>query len=199
MAKTTAGSAHERLLDVAEELLLDAGYDDVSVRSINAAAGMNPAAVHYHFGSKEALVAALLQRRFAPFWQERLDHVAARRKQGWTPTVDELVDIVLAPLTTLAADPARRLQVRLLSRFVLGGHGGEWTAKWFRLEPWVELLRAARPDLSEDAAGRRWLLATYLILQVFGAPLVDAASDTPPSAEQVDALRLFVRAGLDAP
>lgn len=49
------------LLDAAERLFLAKGYERVSVRAVNAAAGMNPAAVHYHFGTKEDLVAELLQ------------------------------------------------------------------------------------------------------------------------------------------
>ncbi len=52
---TTIGPTRERLLTVAERLLLESGYDSVSVRAINAAAGANPAAVHYHFGSKRVL------------------------------------------------------------------------------------------------------------------------------------------------
>src|SRR5438034_4555453 len=52
-----------RLLDAAERLFLEGDPESVSVRMINAAASLNPAAVHYHFGSKEGLVLALLEDR----------------------------------------------------------------------------------------------------------------------------------------
>src|SRR5437870_340900 len=52
-----------RLVDAAERLFLEADPSSVSVRMINAAAGLNPGAVHYHFGSKDGLVLALLKDR----------------------------------------------------------------------------------------------------------------------------------------
>ena len=58
-----------RLLSAAEALFLDQGYDDVSVRMINAKAGLNPGAVHYHFGSKRGLVVALLEDRLLRNWE----------------------------------------------------------------------------------------------------------------------------------
>lgn len=197
MLNTATGqSARDRLLAVAERLFLESGYDKVSVRAINTAAGMNPAAVHYHFGSKDALVAALLERRMAPVWQDRLTELVEREQQGWTPTVDELVDVVLTPLAELTADPIGKLHVQLLARFVLGRSELEWTSRWFSLEPWVGLLRAVRPELSAREAARRWILAFDLILQSFGAPLTDAGSS---GTAHVDTVRAFVTAGLDAP
>ncbi|AXB42413.1 TetR/AcrR family transcriptional regulator [Amycolatopsis albispora] len=184
----TDATTRERLLTVAERLLLESGYDAVSVRAINSAAGMNPAAVHYHFGSKDALIAALLEARLAPVWQRRLDEVAARRRDGWVPEVPELVDLVVTPLAELAADPVGHLRLRLLARFVLGRGEAGWTSRWFGLSPWVELLRDARPELSKADAARRWLLAFGLILQFF--------ADGMPGEVPVATLRAFVTAGL---
>ncbi|MFJ5288450.1 TetR family transcriptional regulator [Streptomyces sp. NPDC088348] len=82
-----------RLLDEAERLFLERGYELVSVRAVNAAAGMNPAAVHYHFGSKEDLVVALLQSRLGPLWADRLATLTRRRAAGWTPGAGELARI----------------------------------------------------------------------------------------------------------
>ncbi len=180
--------ARERLLTVAERLLLESGYDAVSVRAINSAAGMNPAAVHYHFGSKDALIAALLEARLAPVWQQRLDEVTERRRDGWAPTVPELVDLVVTPLAGLAADPVGQLRLRLLARFVLGRREPAWTSRWFGLGPWIELLRDARPELSKAGAAQRWLLAFGLVLQFF--------ADGMPGEVPVETLRAFVAAGL---
>ncbi|EHR50843.1 transcriptional regulator [Saccharomonospora marina XMU15] len=200
MLNTSTGqSARDRLLTVAERLFLESGYDKVSVRAINTAAGMNPAAVHYHFGSKDALVAALLESRMAPVWQDRLSDLLERRDQGWTPAVAELVDVVLTPLADLTADPIGRLHVQLLARFVLGRSELEWTSRWFSLQPWVALLRAARPDLSGKEAARRWILAFDLILQSFGAPLTTFGAVGSSGTAHVDTVRAFVTAGLDAP
>ncbi|WP_312871716.1 TetR/AcrR family transcriptional regulator [Amycolatopsis acididurans] len=188
-------ATRERLLTVAESLLLETGYDDVSVRSINTAAGMNPAAVHYHFGSKDGLVGALLEARLAPHWADRLATVSERRARGWTPTVAELVDVVVTPLLDLSAESLGRLHLHLLARLFLGRQQVEWSSRWFSLDPWIELLRAARPDLSAGEAARRWVLAFDLVLQTVGAPL---ATTLPKEKISGTTLRAFVTAGLDA-
>ncbi|MEV6070296.1 helix-turn-helix domain-containing protein [Nocardia sp. NPDC052001] len=186
-------STRQKLLTVAERLLLESGFDAVSVRAINAAAGMNPASVHYHFGSKEALVAALLEDRLGPIWRERLDTALARRREGWIPSIAELIDVVVDPLAELAADPVGRLRLNLLARVVLGGREQAWSAQWFVFDPWVELLLAVRPELSEREAAGRWGLAFTLILEYFGDPL----SATPRDRHiPVTTLKSFVAAGL---
>ncbi|WP_199433427.1 TetR/AcrR family transcriptional regulator [Qaidamihabitans albus] len=200
MTETTERvSARQRLFAAAEELMLESGYERVSVRAINAAAGMNPAAVHYHFGSKEALATALLEDRLRPLWQEPLTILEARWAEGWVPTVPALVDVALGPLLPLSADPLGRLWLHVLARLVLGRRAPAWSSRWFSLEPWAELLRQARPELTEREARSRWVPAFTLILHCFGDPLADlpragAVPDVPPAT-----LAAFVAAGLDAP
>lgn len=188
MTELTEETTRARLLAAAERELLTTGYDRLSVRAVNAAAGMNPAAVHYHFGSKEALVATLLQERLGPLWRPRLDDAAPA-------SVAELVDVVLGPLTELAADPVGRLRLHLLARFVLGRRAPAFTDRWFALRPWTDLLRVVRPDLTAREAGHRWAMAFTLILQHFGDPLADVPGDCPAP----ESLRAFVIAGLDGP
>ena len=62
---TTAGdaSSKRRILDAAESLFAERGVDAVSLRAVMSAASTNVAAVHYHFGSKDALVTALIAER----------------------------------------------------------------------------------------------------------------------------------------
>lgn len=58
------------ILDAAERLFAERGIEAVSVRSILAAAGVNPALAHYHFGNREGLIAELLRVRVAPLMAE---------------------------------------------------------------------------------------------------------------------------------
>ena len=53
----------QRLLLAAERLFAEKGVDAVSLRAINAAASTNVASLHYHYGSKDALLEALIRER----------------------------------------------------------------------------------------------------------------------------------------
>src|SRR5512139_388118 len=52
-----------RILDAAEELFMQRGFEGTSMRELTAKAGANLAAVNYHFGSKDALIEAVFRRR----------------------------------------------------------------------------------------------------------------------------------------
>src|ERR1700682_6408320 len=60
------GSTKDRLLDTAERLFAKSGIDAVSLRDITAEAGVNLAAVNYHFQSKDSLMEAVICRRIEP-------------------------------------------------------------------------------------------------------------------------------------
>ncbi len=66
-----------RILDSAERLFAASGFEGTSLRTITADAKVNLAAVNYHFGSKEALLEAVLRRRIAPVNEERLSRLDA--------------------------------------------------------------------------------------------------------------------------
>jgi AcrR family transcriptional regulator len=61
-----------RILDAAETLFVSGGFESMSMRQITGAAGVNLAAVNYHFGSKDALIQAVLARRLDPLNAQRL-------------------------------------------------------------------------------------------------------------------------------
>jgi AcrR family transcriptional regulator len=68
-----AESTREQLLDAAEKLFLERGLDEVSLRAIVREAGQrNQSALQYHFGGREELIAAILNRR--------MQQVEARRR-----------------------------------------------------------------------------------------------------------------------
>jgi len=56
----------ERLLNEAEALFAQKGYDAVSIREITAAAHCNLAAVNYHFSSKQNLYLEVFRSRWVP-------------------------------------------------------------------------------------------------------------------------------------
>ena len=58
--KSGAGQTRERILDSAEELFAQHGFQKVSLRAITGRAGVNVALVNYYFGNKISLLNAVL-------------------------------------------------------------------------------------------------------------------------------------------
>jgi AcrR family transcriptional regulator len=87
------------ILDAAERLFADHGFAATSLRNIIAAAGVNLAAVHYHFGSKEALIKAVLERRIGPLNQERLRllDLANADGSGKPDYLERIIEALIGP------------------------------------------------------------------------------------------------------
>jgi AcrR family transcriptional regulator len=81
-----------RILDVAEELFMQHGFEATSMRLLTSTARVNLAAVNYHFGSKDALIEALFQRRLDPMNAERVATLDALEQQaGGQPLAPEQI------------------------------------------------------------------------------------------------------------
>ena len=88
-----------KILDTAEKLYAVEGFGATSLRAIIKQAGVNTAAVHYHFGSREGLIEAILRRRAEPINAERLrliDAVENAHPSGTLPLA-AVVEAFLAP------------------------------------------------------------------------------------------------------
>lgn len=66
-----SASTRDRIVDVAERLFAEHGYNGVSLRTITATAGVNMAAVHYYFRTKEGLLRAIFEARVGRMNEER--------------------------------------------------------------------------------------------------------------------------------
>ena len=89
----------EKILDTAERLFGEQGYGATSLRHIITEAGVNLAAVHYHFGSKEELLDAIVARKLAPLNAERmvlLDQAIATAEGGAVP-IQAFLEAFLRP------------------------------------------------------------------------------------------------------
>ena len=72
----------QQLLDVAERLFAQKGYEAVSIRDLASEAGVNVAMVSYYFGSKDKLFEALIESKM-PRTRERLEELAASGLSPW--------------------------------------------------------------------------------------------------------------------
>jgi AcrR family transcriptional regulator len=87
-----------RILDAAETLFVAGGFESMSMRQITSAAGVNLAAVNYHFGSKDALIQAVLARRLDPLNEQRLAMLDAfESSQGDKLTCEHILVALFLP------------------------------------------------------------------------------------------------------
>ena len=193
-------STREKLLDCAEDLFGSHGLDGVSLRAINTQAGLSPAALHYHFGTKDALLEALLERHMPALMERRrklLDELSARSD---APTTRQVLGALIRPLVDLLAesDEVGLRYLRLVHRlqadrdldpqFVID----RWPGGVDRLVP---LLRKANPALPVSLIEFRLSLVIEVMLR-------SLSQDTPPEGgdleSHVSALLDFLTEGFEA-
>jgi AcrR family transcriptional regulator len=98
-----------RLLDTAERLFAQHGIEATSLRIITSEAGVNLAAVNYHFQSKEALMHAVIARRLNPINEQRLamlDAFEAEAGDGPVP-LEQVLDALLRPIFEMLSGPGK--------------------------------------------------------------------------------------------
>jgi AcrR family transcriptional regulator len=96
-----------RLMRVGERMFVERGYDGVSLRQLTAAAGINLAAVNYHFGSKQGLLTAIFENRCRPMNEERMLRLAACVEGGGRPPLlEQLIGAYIAPALSSTTDAA---------------------------------------------------------------------------------------------
>jgi AcrR family transcriptional regulator len=118
----------QRLIEAAEMLFADEGFDRVSVRDITNKAGANVAAVNYHFGSREGLVAVVMARYINPVTEERIARLEAleRRAAGKPLAIEEILEAFIRPFTTQVrrSELSEKLFFKLMGR-MFGQQGCE--------------------------------------------------------------------------
>jgi len=103
-------SDHTRtaILSAAERLYADRGFADVTLRDIVAAAGVNLAAVNYHFGSKDELIAELFVTRSLATNRERLNELrSAEELGGGRADIDAILRALVGPTLRGCLGPDR--------------------------------------------------------------------------------------------
>lgn len=113
-----------RIIAVAERMIAEHGVQRFSIRDISREAGVNLAAIHYHFGSKERLIAEVLARQVSLINAERLALLdKLESAAGDRPlSVEEILEIVFKPVLRIEADEKSRQYTRTaksISRFCL--------------------------------------------------------------------------------
>jgi len=207
-AATGAAGTRERLLDAAEELFASDGIAETSLRTLTRHAGVNLAAVHYHFGSKDGLVDAVVARLAGPLNADR--RTALARIDG-PPRPEAILAAYFVPVIERVEAPrpggSRTPWVRLIAR--LESEPPETVSRLWRrhfgevAQAFVSALACALPHLAPETVATRFRLALSAFTAVFasgpdvGAPA--AAADRRSLSDRAHDAIAFAAAGLCAP
>ena len=119
MKTSTKVVRRDKILDAAENAFAQTGFEGASLRQIVSDAGVNLATVYYYFGSKEGLMEAVLDRRFAPIHQEHMEGLRQLEQdfQGRPVPLEQILETMLLPPLRFATESAQGLTVmRLIGR-----------------------------------------------------------------------------------
>lgn len=209
----TSADTKTRILDAAEELFMEHGFEATSLRSLTASAGVNLAAVNYHFGSKEELFQAVLTRRLDPMNKERIELLdRLEREAGGKPIACErILFAMLIPALRLARDEERggKNFLRLVGRAYADPAP---FIRHFLSEQYAEMIgrykeafHKALPHLArQELTWRLHFVMGALSYTLLGADLLKLFEQVTPGLKDNDELLLqrlapFLVAGLKAP
>lgn len=147
-----------KILDAAERLFADHGYDGVSLRQITTQAGVQLAMVNYHFGSKTGLWERVFERRTAVLSERRLAMLAEAEADaaGGRPTVEALITAFVQPLLeiSMGGDPGWKNYARLIAQVANSGASPSLTTIIDQFDPiarrFIAAFQKALPDRSEE-------------------------------------------------
>lgn len=204
---TNRPSAREAILDTAERLFAERGMEAVSLRTINTEAGYSVAALHYHFGTREGLVDALLERRRGPILARRQE-LLAQLETDAKPDIHRIAEALLLPLAELVyADPEDGIRtIRFLFRAYMerSDHAQTRAITEQSYRIFDELLSRALPGIDRKLLQQRWQMATELAFQGLAniENIVSLSGSRTPEADYrsyTGNLVDFIAGGLSAP
>ncbi|MBW2291783.1 MAG: TetR family transcriptional regulator [Deltaproteobacteria bacterium] len=189
----------EKILNAAETLFLETGFAATSLRAIARRAGVNLAAAHYHFGSKEGLLRATFHRRMAPLNATRILELEALEARSEPLQVREIMEAFLQPLSSEDRHSARsRLVGRLygeplsVSKPLIDDEFGEVSQRF------LAALSNALPEVSFDVLRWRFHFVIGSMVHLFSFD--DPHVPLEPDADLGDGLEHlidFAVSGLD--
>lgn len=197
----------KRVLDAAEVLFSHRGYDGTSMRDLANMAQVRLSLLHYHFGSKENVLAAAMERKLARL-EDTIRHSfdTAHASDG-IHDIEGCVRAFILPFLRISADKDHDLHdfVTMTSHLMSNYRLPEVKPALARLsavsDVFLSQLRAIRPEAGEgDLLAGVYLIEAALIFMVQDPGFLDDLSDQHHSASRLDqiggATMRFFAAGL---
>lgn len=202
----------DSILNAAERLFAERGYEATSLRAITAAAGVNLAAVNYHFQSKDQLLRALFTRGMQRLNRKRtalLDSFEAECGKKPVPP-EKLVHALIEPMLDVSGDPSQGSRVfgMLLGRMYASPQGPLDDILVSDLEKFAERFKSAirrtLPEIPlEDLFWRTFFAIGSTAHTLISSHLIEIISrglcNSNDGVAVLEKLTAFIVAGLKAP
>jgi AcrR family transcriptional regulator len=160
----------DRILNAAEQLFSEHGYDGVSIRDITSLAASRLALATYHFGTKEKLLESVLERRAETLSHERRNELAEVMSRP-NPSIADVLSAFVGPYLRYASggDPGWRNYCRLIAVLSPSGRWPDLLARLFdeTAQEFIKALMAVEPSLDKARATRGFLFCVGTMLASF--------------------------------
>ena len=191
----------QKILDTAAELFAEDGYAATSLRRIIAKAGVNLAAVHYHFGTKQDLLDQIIIEKVGPLNDRRLELLDRFEAEAAPnpPSVEKILEAFLSPAIMLAH---RSGIIKIMARFHSEKSGMEAVLRNFRplLLRYTAALHRTLPGMSEaEIAWKVHFLIGSMTQTILLGPWLSPEAAAEPAEVIVKRIVVFTAAGFLAP
>lgn len=200
------------ILNAAEELFYEKGFAETSLRTITSKAGVNLAAVNYHFGSKKELIQSVFDRFLKPFCLDlsyQLDKYQQQNQGEFE--LQAFLGVLAKTIANMGQENPKRIRVFMRLLGLAYAQGQAHLRRFLRQEHGKVfdrcelLLREMTPHLSPEE--RFWRLHFAIGASVFtlsGADYLAAMAEYDLGKETnvrevIDSLLPFLTSGLQAP
>jgi len=204
-SESAATTTVDELLNLAERLFAERGIENVALTQIVAASRQrNRSALHYHFGSRDGVLSAVLNRRLGPINTRREDMLDALPTPA---TALQIVRATIAPLGLVdVEEPWGADYLSILAQVTyhprLLGERAVEDDKLTGLRRTRRLLAAAAPNLPDTLLAQRlkWLTDSVVFALARWVRDTPAAQRTRGAMSAlIEQLAVYGTAGLTAP
>ncbi|MGY0559289.1 TetR/AcrR family transcriptional regulator [Luteimonas sp. A277] len=194
----------ERIMDAAEALFAEHGYDAVSTRAITELAGVRLNLLSYHFGSKEKLFQAVIDRRLDVIVQRREQALEQLRGAGGPVTVGGVLRAFIHPYFELShGDRSWLNYARLVALTSQSERDYQVLDQYMQrtVRAFMRALREALPDVSPKTIRAGFYYAITLMMSSFsGMNRIDGLVEGTKSVKSLERaarpLVTFAEAGI---
>jgi AcrR family transcriptional regulator len=190
-----------KILDAAEELFGEHGYSGTSLRHIISKAGVNLAAIHYHFGTKQDLLDQVILRKAGPMNARRLELLDKFEAEAapLPPGIERVLEAFILPALLIEKSPEF---LKLMGRVHVEGLVQGVAMRNFQpmIARFQSALHRALPEISgRDMAWKVHFALGAMAHTLIARPEIYPETSREPPLKTAKRLVAFIGAGFRTP